>query len=150
MNRVGRRSRRKRARRKSFRFPKLSGVACSVMRKASNEGGDSRRGMLSGEGDGRKGRFSPRSAFIPYVQRRETLERRIQKRANRQNKMHRWHAQAAVTRHYTSCSIFGRLFFFPTVRSFARLSAGLFEKYRRLLCQLLIKTTTGCAARTTG
>lgn len=42
------------------------------------------------------------------------------------------------------------VFFFPAVRSFTRLSAGLFEKYRRLLCQLLIKTTTGCAARATG
>lgn len=70
------------------------------MRKASDKGGDNRRGVLC----------SPRNAFIPYVQReeRERHETANTKTANQRNEMTstQWHAQAAVTRHYMSYSVF--------------------------------------------
>lgn len=78
-------------------------VASSLVRKASDKG-DNRCGGCSAP---------PRNAFIPYVQRGERHETANTKTANRRNEMTsaQWHAQAAVTRHYTSYSIFLAAFF---------------------------------------
>lgn len=90
-------------------------------------------------------RRSPRNAFIPYVQRGERHKAANTKTADRQNEMApaQWHAQAAVTRHYTSYSIFWPRF--SRVVLCAAAMSGPLKKFRRLLCQLPIKTATGRA-----
>lgn len=114
-------------------------VASSVVRKTSDKGGDNRRSVPVGI----------RGLFHMYKEEERGHETADIKTANRQNEMApaQWHAQAAVTRHYTSYSIFWprfpRIVLWPAI-------LRPFEKFRRLLCQLLIKTTTGCAVLTTG
>lgn len=119
------------------------------MRKAPNEGGDSERDAAGGR-KGREG-CSPLGARLFHMYKGA-------KRLNDEYRNGKPGEQNAPMARASGCHPslhvvldFWSRFFFSAVRSFfARLSAGLFEKYRRLLCQLLIKTTTGCAARTTG